>query len=218
MSLARSLERRIEHLVEGIGTKVFRGQLHPIEVAIRLVREAELSLTQTGVGPTAPNSFVVSVNPADLGDDADEVVSRLNTVVGEAARERGWRLEGPPAVSLNAVPDVPAGSVVVESSIRPGPLEPWGQLIEVGGRRQLPVTKNRSLVGRSRRADLMFGDDTVSRTHSLLWYDAGGTWIQDLASSNGTSLNGAAIHGAVALADGDVVAFGTVRFSFRLVR
>jgi hypothetical protein len=215
MSLARSLERRIEQLVEGIGTKVFRGQLHPIEVAIRIVREAELALTHTGVGPAAPNAFVVSLNPADLGDDADDVVLRLNRVVAEAARERGWRLEGPPVVTLNATSDVAEGAMTVETSIRPGALEPWGSLIETRGPRRLQLTKNRSLVGRSRRADVMLGDETVSRTHSLLWHDAGGTWIQDLASSNGTTVNGRAVAETVELRDGDTIGFGTVRFSFR---
>ena len=216
MSLARSLERRIEHLVEGLGTRVFRGQLHPVEVAIRIVREAELSLTQTGVGPTAPNSFVVSLNPADLADDAEETVSRLNKVVGEAARERGWRLEGPPSVTLTATPRVAAGAMAVKAAIAPGALVPWGHLVEVHGSRRIEITKNRSLVGRSRRADVMLGDDTVSRSHSLLWFDAGGVWVQDLASSNGTMVNNRPIHEATALRDGDVVGFGTVRFSLRI--
>jgi len=215
MSLARSLERRIEQLVEGIGTKVFRGRLHAIEVAIRIVREAELALTQTGVGPAAPNAFVVSVNPLDLGDDADDIVLRLNSVVAEAARERGWRLEGPPAVTLNATPEVTAGAMVVETAVRPGAMEPWAYLIETRGPRRLPITKNRSLVGRSRRADAMLGDDTVSRTHCLLWYDAGGRWIQDLASSNGTTVNGAPVGEPVELHDGDVIGLGTTRFIFR---
>lgn len=217
MSLARSLERRIEQLVEGIGTKVFRGQLHPVEVAVRIVRESELALTHTGVGPAAPNSFTVSLNPGDLGDDADDVVLRLNKVVAEAARERGWRLEGPPAVTLNATTDVAEGAIAVETAIRPGSLDPWGALIEARGPRRLHITKNRSLVGRSRRADVMLGDDTVSRSHSLLWHDAAGMWIQDLASSNGTTINGNAIAGTAQLNDGDVVGFGAARFSFRRV-
>jgi hypothetical protein len=215
MSLARSLERRIEHLVEGLGSKVFRGRLHPVEVAIHIVREAEMSLTQSGVGPTAPNEFVVSVNPADLGEDADQLVSRLCLVVDEAARERGWRMEGPPTVSLHASPDVTAGSVAVEAATRTGPLDPWGQLIESHGSRRVALAKNRSLVGRSRRADIMLGDDTVSRAHSLLWFDSGGCWIQDLASSNGTSLNGVPIREATSLRDGDLIGFGQTRFSFR---
>ncbi|MDH3538421.1 MAG: FHA domain-containing protein [Acidimicrobiia bacterium] len=215
MSLARSLERRIEQLVEGIGTKVFRGQLHPIEVAIRIVREAELALTNTGVGPAAPNAFAVSLNPADLGDDADQVVLRLNKVVAEAARERGWRLEGPPLVTLTATSNVAEGAMAVETAIRPGLLDPWGSLIETRGPRRLHLTKNRSLVGRSRRADVMLGDETVSRTHSLLWHDAGGMWIQDLASSNGTTVNGGMVGEPAELHDGDVIGFGETRFGFR---
>ena len=214
MSLARSLERRIEHLVEGIGSKVFRGQLHPVEVAIRIVREAELSLTQTGVGPVAPNVFTVSVNPSDLGDDPIEMVGRLNKIVSEAAGERGWRLEGPPAVSLLADRAVGGGSILLESDIRPGGLDAWAHLVDTQGGRRLAITKNRSLIGRSRRADVMLGDDSVSRTHALMWFDLGGTWVQDMASSNGTRINGAPINES-ALRDGDVVGFGTARFNFR---
>lgn len=217
MSLARSLERRIEHLVEGIGSKVFRGQLQPVEVAIRIVREAELSLTHTGVGPVSPNAFTVSVNPAGLGDDAAEVVARLNAVVFEAAAERGWRLEGPPAVTLQADAAIGAGSIVVESDIRPGGLDAWGHLVDAQASQRLALTKNRSIVGRSRRADVMLGDDSVSRTHALMWFDLGGTWVQDVASSNGTRVNGTVIHEATAVRDGDVVSFGTARFNFRRV-
>ena len=109
------------------------------------------------------------------------------------------------------------GSVRVESEVRPGSLEAWCQLVEIHGSRRLPVTKNRALVGRSRRADIMLGDDSVSRTHALLWFDAGGVWLQDLASSNGTTLNGTRITGAAAIQDADAIGFGTARFSFRRV-
>lgn len=215
MSLAQSLERRIEHLVEGIGSKVFRGQLHPVEVAIRIVREAELSLTQSGVGPVVPNQFTVSVNPSDLGEDAADTVVRLNDVVSEAAAERGWRLEGPPTVTLLADPQVGPGSIVVESEVRPGGLDAWSHLVDARGSQRVPITKNRSLVGRSRRADVMVVEDSVSRAHALIWFDTGGVWVQDLASSNGTRVNGSPITEATSLGDGDVVSFGTARFNFR---
>ncbi len=215
MNLARSLERRIEHLVEGIGGRVFPGRLHPLEVAIRMVRESELALMQSGVGPIAPNHFTVALNQADLGDDADAVANRLAAVVTEAAAQRGWRLEGPPSVVLHTSPDVASGSVTVESEIRAGSLEPWGQLIEIHGPRRLPLTKNRTLVGRSRRADIMLGDDSVSRTHALVWFDAAGVWLQDLASSNGTTHNGSFISAPTAVQDADAVGFGTARFMFR---
>lgn len=215
MNLARSLERRIEHLVEGVGNRVFPGRLHPTEVAIRMVREAELSLVDTGVGPTSPNHFVVELNRADLGEDAADIVRRLAALIEDVARERGWRLEGPASVSFQTSDDVAAGSSRVATTIRPGSLQPWATLVEVYGARRLAVTKNRSLIGRSQRADVLLGDDSVSRTHALLWIDSGGTWLRDLASSNGTTVNGTFIGDIVALRDGDVIGFGTARFSFR---
>lgn len=215
MNLARSLERRIERLVEGMGSRVFPGRLHPTEVAIRMVREAELSLTQSGVGPAAPNHFIVSLNPADLGEDADAVARRLARLMDDVAGERGWRTEGPAAVVLQTSSEVAAGAADIQAEIREGALQPWAHLIEVHGPRRLPVARNRSLVGRSRRADVILGDDSVSRTHALLWFDSGGAWVRDLASSNGTTVNGTFITAAENLYPGDVLGFGTARFSFR---
>ena len=215
MSLARSLERRIENLVEGLGNRVFRGTLHPVEVAIRVVREAELGLVVGGVGPTAPNVFVVSLNPADLGDDLDEVTDRLGQVVAEAALERGWRLEGPPSVTVQGGEQVAPGTVDVQASVTSGHLDPWGYLVEAHGGRRLPIRHNREVIGRSRHADILLGDPEISRSHAVIWRDVGGAWIQDLASSNGTQVNGAPVTGAGQLRPGDVVTLGAARFSVR---
>lgn len=215
MSVARSLERRIEHLVEGLGSKVFRGQLHPVEVAIQLVRESELNLVESGVGPIAPNSFVVSLNPEDLGADAPDAAVRLSTVLKEAAFERGWRLDGPPAVTLATEPQVTRGSIKVDAKVVPGELQPWAHLIEIHGPRRVPISHNRALIGRSRRADIMLGDPEVSRTQALLWREAGAAWIQDLASANGTILNNVRIEGPAVLTDGDTLTLGVARFGFR---
>ena len=215
MSVARSLERRIEHLVEGLGAKVFRGQLHPLEVAIRLIRECELNLAETGVGPTAPNQFVVSLSPDDLGADAADAAIRLNTVIKEAAFERGWRLEGAPAVTLTTEPYITRGTIKVDARIVPGELHPWAHLIEIHGPRRVPIKHNRAIIGRSRRADVILGDSEISRTHALVWQEGGGAWIQDLASANGTLLNNVRIDGPSALTDGDSVTLGVARFGFR---
>ena len=215
MNLARSLERRIEQLVEGVGSRVFPGRLHPTEVAIKMVREAELALTESGVGPTAPNHFTATLNPSDLGGDADSVVRRLAQLVDDMAGERGWRVEGPAAGVFQTSPAVGPRSTRVQGEGRGGPLEPWAQLIEIHGPRRLPGTRNPALVCRARRADVVLGDDSVSRTHALLWYDSGGVWVRDLASSNGTTINGTFIDDAEGVHPGDVLGFGTARFSFR---
>ncbi len=215
MSVARSLERRIEHLVEGLGSKVFRGQVHPLEVAIQLVRESELNLVESGVGPTAPNAFVVSLNPEDLGADAADAIIRLVTVVKEAGFERGWRLEGPPTVTLESAPAVTRGSVNVTATVTPGELQPWAHLVEIHGPRRVPIKHNRALIGRSRQVDVMLGDPEISRSHALIWQEGGVAWLQDLASANGTLINNERIDGPTALADGDSITLGVARFGFR---
>jgi len=49
------------------------------------------------------------------------------------------------------------------------------------------------VVGRSADADLVFPDDTVSRTHARIYAARGTLWLRDLGSRNGTAVNGRAI-------------------------
>jgi hypothetical protein len=97
MSLARDIERRLEAVVEDFAGKVFRGALHPIELTSRLVREADLALLSSEIGPIAPNVFEVRVGPAAVPDDIPddllaEIVRRLSkwgpSTVGPHWKER----------------------------------------------------------------------------------------------------------------------------------
>ena len=56
----------------------------------------------------------------------------------------------------------------------------------------LNITDQEVRIGRSRRNDVvLLRDPEVSKKHCKLWRDArGDVWIQDLASTNGTKLNG----------------------------
>lgn len=73
----------------------------------------------------------------------------------------------------------------------------------------LAVTEPRSIVGRVVDADLMIDDSTVSRRHALLRVTSDGLELEDLGSSNGTTMNGNRIEGTFRLADGDLVGFGS---------
>lgn len=64
--------------------------------------------------------------------------------------------------------------------------------------------------------------DHVSRRHARLFFEAGGWHVADMGSANGTFVRAAGaatfsepIAGAVRLADGDEIAFGTAVFVFR---
>jgi diguanylate cyclase (GGDEF)-like protein len=67
--------------------------------------------------------------------------------------------------------------------------------------------------GRGKGCDLRIDDDGVSRTHAALHPEEGGWALVDLASSNGTSVQGERISRR-RLADGDVIHLGP-RVSFR---
>jgi adenylate cyclase len=69
------------------------------------------------------------------------------------------------------------------------------------------------IVGRALTSDIPVFDPTISRRHAEVTCDDAGVEVRDLASSNGTFVNGAKVEHA-RLTAGDVISFGKV--SFRL--
>jgi hypothetical protein len=68
----------------------------------------------------------------------------------------------------------------------------------------------RLLVGRHRRCDIVLEDPTVSRRHAQLTFRDGAWSIRDLASKNGTFVNGTSVVRA-SLRCGDLIVFGRQR-------
>jgi MoxR-like ATPase len=64
---------------------------------------------------------------------------------------------------------------------------------------------------------LLPADSGASRKHALLFKKDGGWWLEDLGSSNGTSVNGSEIKQAVQLQEGDVIAVGVEELCFSMV-
>ncbi len=81
-----------------------------------------------------------------------------------------------------------------------------------GRKYQLPVNEPQ-LIGRSSEA-LPLQDTTVSRRHAELTPDDGIWWIRDLASQNGTYVNGVAIQERTRLRPGDQIRTGSTLFVF----
>jgi hypothetical protein len=66
------------------------------------------------------------------------------------------------------------------------------------------------IIGRSSSCDILLEDKTVSGRHARLSYHHGQWWLEDLASTNGTFLNGEPVNTAVVLTNGDQIRCGQV--------
>jgi pSer/pThr/pTyr-binding forkhead associated (FHA) protein len=75
------------------------------------------------------------------------------------------------------------------------------------------------VIGRNPTTDITLLDEGISREHALLLWDEDtpGYVIEDLASTNGTKLNGKRIRSAP-LSEGDEIQVGQTRFRFQLVK
>ncbi len=66
-----------------------------------------------------------------------------------------------------------------------------------------------------RGADIILADDSISRAHAMVFMDEQGLGIIDLASTNGTRLNGQPV-GTARVQDGDVVSIGNSELALSL--
>jgi len=213
MSLARSLERRLERLFEGTTGRVFSGRLHPSEIAGRIAREADLSRYRHESGPATANKYLLTVNPDDLDVDPSALERKLEVALAEHAAGVGLLFEGPPTVRITASEEVAPGQFSCTPSVESGPLPPWARLTGAGT--SLEIGANRVTIGRSEEANIVLPYDNVSRKHALIWRSEGRSWIRDLGSSNGTAVDGVAVGDQpVALVSGAVVSLAGHRYRF----
>ena len=153
VSVARSLERRLERLIEGVAGRVFSGRLHPSELAGKLAREADFARFPHATGPATANVFIVQVNPKDLTVDADQLEEVLAKELTDYTAEEGLRLEGPVAVRIESLESVAAGRVECHVEVGPGPPVVWARL--TSKTESLDIGRNRVLIGRSPDADVV---------------------------------------------------------------
>src|SRR5580700_6266019 len=77
--------------------------------------------------------------------------------------------------------------------------------------RRIPLNRDYLVVGREQTCDVWFDDPHVSRTHAALQRRGNRVYVEDLGSSGGTFVNGAATTAARELHAGDVLTFASVR-------
>jgi len=58
---------------------------------------------------------------------------------------------------------------------------------------EVVLDRERIVIGRGRKADLALAEATISRAHAAVGFDVDGFFVEDLDSTNGTLVNGAAV-------------------------
>ncbi|HEY5640869.1 MAG TPA: FHA domain-containing protein [Dehalococcoidia bacterium] len=101
----------------------------------------------------------------------------------------------------------------------PGASGPEAYVVVTGEGTQREVHRLRSVpatIGRSPDSDVLVNDPRVSRSHARIDF-AGGTFvIEDLGSTNGTTLNGEPISAPEVLTDGDVLSLAGLLAEFQV--
>jgi len=130
-----------------------------------------------------------------------------------AARERLFAAEGP-ATRLIERRELDSDLVVVDPDRSP-PF-PAGHLL-IRDQKQYPLRPGINILGRNHANDIIIRHPQVSRRHcSILVHSDGRCEIHNLASLNGTWLNGTQLTSPKPLADGDWLELGPVGFRFSI--
>jgi hypothetical protein len=214
----KGFERRLEHAVEGVFSRVFKSGVRPIEIGRRLTREMDDQRTVDVRGRTvAPNSFTVFISPDDheaFIDIADTLARELCDAAREHARDEGYAFLGPVETELVIEPVQRTGTFSIEARFREGPGGSGaGSLILPTGERYV-LRENVVVLGRLPECDITLVDPNVSRRHAEIQPRGDGFVLVDLGSTNGSRVNGVRITERE-LRDGDEVSFGNIRLTFQ---
>jgi hypothetical protein len=212
----QQFERRLEHLVEGVFAKAFRGGLQPVELGRRLTREMDAKRTVGVRGTIAPNDFVFALAPADserLGSFADALVRELADAAREHARGEGYVFVGPVHVTLETEESLSPGMFLTSGTVREAAGgAPVGALVLPDGSR-VPLADEPVTIGRMADCGVVLTDENVSRRHAEVRRLGGAIMVVDLGSTNGTKVNGAGVRER-RLDDGDQITVGTTTLRF----
>ena len=112
MSVLRTIESKIESLVEGVFGRAFRAHVQPVELARKLVKEMDDHRMVSVSRVYVPNEFTVYLAPGDREQFAsyeEALRGELEEYLGEHARRESYDLLSNPAVLFETDEDLVVG-------------------------------------------------------------------------------------------------------------
>lgn len=244
MGLLRRFEKRLEKAFEGPFTRFFKGEVHPLEIARRILREMEDGRALGVNEVLAPNRFLVLLSAEDylrLQGLIPAMTSELEALIIDYATRRDYHLMTRPRLEFRVEESLREGEFQVQASFEEG----WRERLEAGagaspgseggrpgGRwpglgvltvlsgdepgRSFPLDRPRTRLGRAAENDIRLADPRVSRQHAEIEMSEGGYILRDLGSTNGTLVGGRRILERL-LKNGDVIRVGDVEMRFEIL-
>jgi hypothetical protein len=131
VGVLQRFERRLEGMVGLAFARVFKGKVHPAEIAKALQREADEQRSVVGEGRVlAPNVYIVRLGPTDfgyLGQWSEQLADELADMVTEHVDDEGYQVFDKVTVRLEQDDELPTGVFEVSSHVadpaRPLPRE-----------------------------------------------------------------------------------------------
>ena len=112
MSVLRSIEHRIESIVEGVFGRAFRTHVQPVELARKLAKEMDEAKSVSVSRVYVPNEYTLYLCPSDREQFAsyeDSLLTELSDYLSEHARREGYALLSTPAVLIEEDEDLGVG-------------------------------------------------------------------------------------------------------------
>ena len=214
----QSIERRLERMVDGVFTRRSQGSIRPIELGRRLVREMDDHRSVDVKGRRiVPNDFNIVLSEADregFGDIEVTLTTELAEAAKEYAREEGYHFMGPVSVRLSAESTMKNGRFNVTSSLKQGAGGSSMASIVLPSGQRISLNQGTVTVGRLPECTISINDSNISRKHAEMRQTGGEYVVADLASTNGTLVNGIRITGQQRLNEGDIISFGSTHVRF----
>jgi FhaA, N-terminal domain/FHA domain len=126
MSVLRSIEHRIESLVEGVFGRAFRSHVQPVELARKLAKEMDEHKTVSISRVYVPNEYVLYLSPNDRKQFATyeaSLLTELADYLSEHARREGYSLLSTPRVEMEEDEDLAMGEFGIATRLVQPPRE-----------------------------------------------------------------------------------------------
>lgn len=214
----KGFERRLEHAVEGVFSRVFRSGVRPIEIGRRLTREMDDMRTLDVRGRTiTPNAFTIVISTDDhssFADFADSLARELCDAAREHARDEGYTFMGPVEAELVVDDQQRTGTFSIEARFREGEGGAGAGSVLLPTGERFVLREQVTSIGRLPECEITLLDPNVSRRHAEIHQRGNGFAIVDLGSTNGCTVNGVRITERD-LRDGDEIGIGNLRLTFQ---